>query len=123
MKALRILIVEDEPLIAMDLEDLVTSVIPASVIIHASVAGALKAVEQPLDFAFLDIKVADGLTIPVAEVLSARGIPFSFLSATNVDTLPSSLRSAPFLHKPASRVAVSKALAGVAATHGSGALE
>ena len=111
MKSPRILIVEDEPLIAMDLEDVVGQVVPAVVIIKSSVAGARAALAEPVDFAFLDVNVTNGDTFSLARMLAADGVPFAFISASAEKDLPPPLQTMPFIGKPASRAAVKRVLA------------
>jgi CheY-like chemotaxis protein len=80
MKTVRILIVEDEPLVAMYLELLVTEVVTATVAVEASVAAAKKDLHGALDFAFLDVDVTNGKTFEVAQILERKNVPFaSFL--------------------------------------------
>lgn len=73
MKTLRVLIVEDEPLIAMDLENFVTEIVPAVAIARSSVAGAKQVLVETLDFAFLDVDVTNGKTYEIAYLLGASG--------------------------------------------------
>ena len=47
----RILIVEDEPMAAMDLELTIAEIIAAEIVVAPSVAGARQAMAAPLDFA------------------------------------------------------------------------
>lgn len=73
----RILVVEDEPLVSMMLRDLLTE--SGGVVIGpaATTAAALTLVEQgPIHCAILDVRLQDGLSVPVAEALAARGIPY-----------------------------------------------
>nr|WP_272873211.1 response regulator [Sphingomonas arenae] len=76
------MIVEDEFLIAMDLQLRLEAhgwrvVGPA-----ATIRDALELVEQePPDVALLDVHLGDQLITPVAECLKARGIPFAVASA------------------------------------------
>lgn len=80
---MKILIVEDEAIIAMDLVDIVESaghsvVGPG----HSAKIGEQLAQTEAIDFALLDINLSQGQTSEkVAAILSERGIPFVFLSA------------------------------------------
>src|ERR1700730_10527456 len=100
MKTLRILIVEDEPLIATYLELMVTEIVTATVVVEASVAAAKKVLHEILDFAFLDVDVTDGKTFELAQILERKRVPFVFISGSPQEHLPSDLRSAPFIPKP-----------------------
>jgi CheY-like chemotaxis protein len=74
----RILIVEDEPLIAMMLEDFLDALGKAHVATCDSVTAALAVIdaERP-DAAILDINLSGGeKSWPVADALAARDIPF-----------------------------------------------
>ena len=51
---MRILILEDEPLIAMDLEDVVRDALPADVCLANTLAEAVAELSQGIDFALLD---------------------------------------------------------------------
>ena len=80
----RILIVEDEPLLALDLEDLIANLVEANFVICRLAADALHEVEsKPFDFAFLDVDVVDGTTFGVAAALAQRGERFAFVSGSN----------------------------------------
>jgi CheY-like chemotaxis protein len=100
MKMLHILIVEDEPLIAMDLEIVITEIVTATVVVEPSVAATKNVLHEALDFAFLDIDVTNGKTLEIAHILERNNVPFAFVSGSPQEELPSDLRSAPFIPKP-----------------------
>jgi two-component SAPR family response regulator len=100
MKMLNILIVEDETLVAMDLEMMISKIVPAAIVIEASVAAIKKVLHEALDFAFLDVDVTNGKTFEIAEILERQHVPFVFISGSGQDQLPFELRSAPFIPKP-----------------------
>lgn len=100
MEQYRILVVEDDPVISVHLEAIITQAVAAEVIISRSAAEAKSALVAPLDFAFLDVDVLDGTTYGFASELDARAIPFAFLSASDRGNVPKPLRSAPFVAKP-----------------------
>jgi DNA-binding response OmpR family regulator len=79
---LRILIVEDEPLVAMALEMMVTEIVTAAVVVEASVAATKKVLHEALDFAFLDVDVTNGKTFEVAQILERKRVPFVFISGS-----------------------------------------
>jgi hypothetical protein len=66
MKTLRILIVEDEPLVAMDLEAMVAKIVTATVVVEPSVAATKQVLHEAVDFAFLDVEVTNGKTFEIA---------------------------------------------------------
>jgi DNA-binding response OmpR family regulator len=96
MKTLRILIVEDEPLVAADLEIMITEIVPATVVVQASAAATEKMLHEALDFAFLDVNVTDGTTFQIAQMLERKQVPFVFVSGSPQEQLPSSLRNRAF---------------------------
>jgi len=75
----RILIVEDEPLIALMLTDMLAELgfnVAASV---AQVAEALAFLaNEKVDIALLDVNIGAQKIDPVADLLAARGTPFIF---------------------------------------------
>ena len=72
---MRILIVEDDALIAMDLEDIVQARTGAECLLAATVEQALAHVSQGVDFALLDVNLrpAGATSQPIAERLQAMG--------------------------------------------------
>lgn len=110
MKTLRILIVEDEPLVAAELEIMVTEIAPAIIMVEASVAATMKMLHEALDFAFLDVNVTDGKTFEIAQMLERKHVPFVFVSGSPQEQLPSALRTAPFIPKPFYPAQIERAL-------------
>ncbi|MCZ0733868.1 response regulator [Phreatobacter sp. AB_2022a] len=98
----RILIVEDDPFIAIELEAVVTDALSGAVevMIAGSLASAAVAAAEPLDFVLLDIDVVGGKTFALATMLAARGTPFAFASASLPADLPETLQFARFVGKP-----------------------
>lgn len=97
----RILIVEDEILIAMLLEDIVTDLGHNSVGPMMRLQSALAAAEtEDLDFAILDINLAGQQSFPVADCLIRRGIPFIFASGYGQAGLTNAYVHIPVLQKP-----------------------
>ena len=96
-----ILIVEDEPLIAMMLEDFIQSLGHQVSGNCDSVGAALKQVEQgSFDLAILDINLKGESVWPVASALRARDIPFVLATGGHVDPPPAEFRSVPTIEKP-----------------------
>jgi len=97
----RILVVEDEMLIAMVIEDALQASGGKIVGPVATLEKALKlAEEEKFDAAILDVTIRGGKVYPVAELLLARGIPFVFASGYGDWALPEALRDKPRLMKP-----------------------
>ncbi len=96
---MRILIVEDEPLIAMDLEDILQEASEADCVWARDAAGGLMQIARGVDFALLDFDLGGHTSLPVALRLQAQSIPFCFVSGSLSD-VPASLRRVPSIAKP-----------------------
>jgi CheY-like chemotaxis protein len=108
----RILVVEDELIVALDicehLKDLGCEIIgPAG-----SVKKALALMEtQTPDLALLDQNLAGETVLPVAETLKRRNIPFAIASGYNSGEADEAvLQEVPRIAKPASNEDIAKAL-------------
>lgn len=106
----RVMIVEDDVLIASDLEAIALEAGAVEVVLCASVRDALTHLDPCMGFAFLDVDVLDGKSFSLAEHLRQTGVPFAFISGSRPQELPASLRSAPFVQKPYSDKIVRKLL-------------
>lgn len=108
------LIVEDEPLIAMQLEELLTEFR----CLCASVTGVAQSFEmlEKIHFnaAFLDLNLGGQSSLPVAEALRARGTPFAFITGYADAELPSELAAVPIIAKPFTEVEVERCLRAMA---------
>jgi DNA-binding NtrC family response regulator len=73
----RVLVVEDEPLVAEGLSDLLTEAegVPVGPASSIREARQLIRADPALDAALLDVNLKDGPVTPVLEALSARGVP------------------------------------------------
>ena len=96
-----ILIVEDEPLIAMMLEDFILSLGHDVSGTCDNVASALTEVEKGgFDLAILDVNLK-GLSVwPVAAALRDQGTPFVLASGGHVDPPPAEFSDVPMIEKP-----------------------
>nr|WP_246359719.1 HWE histidine kinase domain-containing protein [Stakelama sediminis] len=75
------LLVEDSLIIAMDVEDILTRLGVDHVIVASSVPQALDAIEtQSIDFGLLDINLGTETSLPIADALLDRKVPFVFAS-------------------------------------------
>lgn len=98
---LRFLIVEDEALVAMLIEDVLSDLGHEVVAIAGRLEQALKlARETAVDFAILDVNLNDERTYAVAEVLSARGVPFIFATGYGIGGVDEMWKSVRVLAKP-----------------------
>jgi CheY-like chemotaxis protein len=97
-----VLVVEDDPIIALDFEDTVISFGVKTVRTAGTVTRALQLIEErPPDFALLDIGLLREKSFAVAERLEVLRIPFAFISGYGADAvLPAAFAQTPRLPKP-----------------------
>lgn len=100
-ESLRILVVEDEMMVALMVADMLTD------LGHQPVGPAMRleqaldlARSEPLDAAVLDVNLGDAKSFPVADVLRERGVPFFFATGYGVQGLSEGYRNTPTLNKP-----------------------
>jgi DNA-binding response OmpR family regulator len=97
----RVLVVEDETLIAFEIESTLEALGCTIVGPVSSLKRALQqARETQLDAAILDVPVRGGKIFPVAEQLLARDIPFVLASGYGDWALPRTLQGCSRLTKP-----------------------
>jgi CheY-like chemotaxis protein len=109
---LRILVVEDEVIVAMMLEDILTELGHHVVGPIHRVNKALEiAQNDPIDIALLDVHVAGAEVYAVAERLEARHIPFVFTTGYGKAGLRDAFSARPVLQKPFSVQSLSDILA------------
>jgi CheY-like chemotaxis protein len=108
-----ILIVEDEPLIAMMLEDFLEALGHRVAANCDTVADALGHVASGgFDIAILDVRLKDGEQVwPVADALADAGLPFVLATGGHVEPPPVRHAVAPVLAKPYTIDAIEPALA------------
>ena len=107
---MRVLILEDDPFIALDLQGIVEGEGHEGVGFHRSLAEASKRLSDTFELALLDIDVLDGKSFELASALDDRKIPFAFVSASNRNELPVRFRDARFVAKPYSESAIVRLL-------------
>ncbi len=96
-----ILIVEDEPLIAMMLEDFIESLGHRVCAICDSVGEALERIgDGGFELAILDVHLKGENVWPVAAALSAQGIPFIVATGGHVEPPPAEFRGVTVIEKP-----------------------
>jgi len=106
-----ILVVEDDPIIALDFEDTILGFGVKAVRTAGNVATALDMIEAHApDFALLDVGLVRGHSFAVAERLAALEIPFAFVTGYGADRVPAAFADRPRLPKPCSREALLAAL-------------
>ncbi len=97
----RVLVVEDEVMVAMYVEDLLTELGFEVVAMATGLDQALPLARgAEFDFAVLDINLAGEASFPVADVLRERGIPFLFASGYGSKGLIEAYRTATRIQKP-----------------------
>jgi DNA-binding NtrC family response regulator len=112
---LRLLVVEDEFIIAIDLaqtlEDLGAEVVgPAG-----SVRDALDLVKSQgdrLDGAVLDVNLRDQQVFPVADALAERGVPFVFTTGYDTIVTPERHAAVPRCEKPVDKASLVRLFSG-----------
>ncbi len=107
----RVLIVEDEPIVAMSLEDMLEAMDCVPVGPVGRVAEGMALIErETLDAAILDINLGGERSTPIAMLLRARGIPFAF--ASGYGAAPEGFEEGvPMIEKPYRPLQVAQALA------------
>jgi CheY-like chemotaxis protein len=107
----RILVVEDEAMIAMLVEDMVLDFGSEVVGPAARMEEALRlASHANLDAAILDVNVGGAVVFPVADVLRGRGVPIIFATGYGSGGLPPRFQNDPALSKPFSYETLAEAL-------------
>jgi CheY-like chemotaxis protein len=97
----RILVVEDEMLVVMMIEDMLADLGCKSVTSAATVDKALALINaQVFDIALLDVNLNGNDSHPVAEALSARGVPFVYSTGNSGQNLRGGYSDRPVLRKP-----------------------
>src|SRR4051794_6612466 len=101
----RVLVVEDEYIVALDLEGMLLGLGCEVLGPVASIAQALALLgrERP-DAVTLDLNLLDGMAVPVADLLATMGVPFVVISAYDPAQFNHpALKQAPRLGKPFGR--------------------
>jgi CheY-like chemotaxis protein len=98
----RILIVEDEPFIALTLEDMLAELgfTVAGTVAQVPEALAFLAAENPIDAALLDVNIGAQKIDPVADLLAARACPFVFTTGYGRSGVPAAHNTRAVVQKP-----------------------
>ena len=100
-QGLRVLLVEDEILILMDIEDTLRDLGAEVVGTAARLDAAMRlAEEKVIDIAFLDVHIQGGDTYAVADILQRRGIPFVFCTGYSDWSIDALYSGRPRVTKP-----------------------
>ncbi|MFL5335530.1 MAG: response regulator [Geminicoccaceae bacterium] len=101
LSGFHIMLVEDDTLIALDLEASLNEAGCAVLGPMATVAAAIAALaENSPDGAVLDVNLGREMVYPVADALADRGVPFVFLTGYGRDILPERHHDRALLAKP-----------------------
>jgi CheY-like chemotaxis protein len=110
----KILVVEDEYLVASLIQDVLES---AGCTVHGPVARLPEAIEvaekTACDAAVLDVNLSGQLVFGVAEILERRQIPYVFVTGYGLGVLPPRHHGCPALHKPFRNEELLKTVAGL----------
>jgi DNA-binding response OmpR family regulator len=110
----RLLVLEDEPLIAMMLRNWLAELGYETAGPAYTVQTALSLIEGgPLDAAILDVSIGDQDCSPAADELRRKGIPFALATGRSRDALASAYADAPLLSKPYDFAAVRSIVSGL----------
>ena len=111
LTGLKILVVEDEMLVSMLVEDMLSDFGCVVVGPAADLAEAMAlARSEDIDAALLDVNLNGKPIFPVADVLRERGVPFVFASGYGEAGIEAGHRGAPVLQKPFREVDLGRAL-------------
>jgi len=115
LDGLCLLLVEDEPLLALGMADAAASLGADIVGPVASVDDARALVTQlpELDAAILDVNLGPETVYPVADLLRERRVPFVFSTAVDGAELPERFHDVPLCRKPFDAFAFRAALEGL----------
>jgi len=111
LKGRHVLLVEDNMIIAMDGEDVLRD-LGADVTTAASIARAREAIQHhPIDLAVLDFNLGAETSMPVADLLAERGIPFLFATGYGDGLeLPERFAGVTLVKKPYSGATLAQAM-------------
>ena len=108
---LRVLVVEDESLIAMLIEDTLEDMGCSVVAIAAGLEEAIAlASDREFDVAILDVNLNGVQTFPLARLLMERNAPFIFSTGYGSSGIPEAFRKAPVIAKPFLQIDLKRAL-------------
>ena len=104
LTGLRLLVVEDEALVAMALEDMLGDLGCVVVDVAGTLArGVALAEKLAIDGAILDINLGGEKVFPVAERLAERGVPFVFCTGYGLAGILPGFAHVPTIAKPYSQ--------------------
>jgi PAS domain S-box-containing protein len=103
----RMMIVEDEALVAMAMSDLMTELGFEVVGPFGKIVDAIAALKEGgIDAAILDVNLGGELVYPLAEALAEEGVPFIFVTGYGVESIDRRFANRRVLQKPIERQAL-----------------
>lgn len=116
LSSLKVLVVEDEALVSMLVEDMLTDMGCTIVGPAAEIEEALRlAGSAEIDAALLDVNLGGRPIFPVADALKTRGVPFAFASGYGEAGLSEDHRGSTVLQKPFREADLRRVLEGLVA--------
>ena len=103
LQGLKVLVLEDETLVSMMVEDMLSDLGCEVVGPFARLDSALAFAndgEPKVDIALLDVNLGGERSFPLAEVQSGKGVPFVFTTGYDDAGMPEAWRGRPALRKP-----------------------
>ena len=101
LAGLRVLVVEDEMMVSMLIEDMLSDLGCVVIGPAARLDEAIALAEStPIDCAVLDVNLGGQPIFPVADILGAKGAPFAFATGYGDAGLRDVDRGSPVLQKP-----------------------
>jgi CheY-like chemotaxis protein len=116
VEGLRLLVVEDEAMVAMLVEDMLTDLGCIVVAVAGSVAAAIAFADRAdavFDGAVLDVNLGGEKVFPVADALTTRGVPFMFATGYGRAGIEERFMNAPVISKPFGFDSLRSALTGL----------
>ncbi|HKP79472.1 MAG TPA: response regulator [Phenylobacterium sp.] len=113
LTGVRLLLVEDEAMVAMMVEDLLADLGCVVVEVAGTLSRGLALASDaalPIDGAILDVNLGGEKVYPVAEALAARGVPFIFATGYGLAGISEAFSHVPALAKPYEQSALERIL-------------
>lgn len=97
----KVMLVEDEDLVAMLAEDMIEALGHTMCASAATLSEGVRLAEQAdIELAMLDVNLRGLLSFPIADILTARGVPFFFASGYTAQAIEPRFAGVPRLQKP-----------------------
>jgi DNA-binding response OmpR family regulator len=106
----KVLILEDDPLIALDMAMTLEADLGVDVVLAETLAKVATLDATSLDAAVLDINIGPHTSYALARALLNEDVPVIFASGSQKADVPEDLRNLPFLSKPCCRSQMRKCI-------------